>query len=96
MFRRKMLSNLLLKKLKLLGFCGYPFSKAFLKAFVRTCLSLCRGASEFKFSLTYARTLIKEDKTIQDCLSKVWVAGFPLSEGKHQNNGGGVQSSKTL
>ena len=31
---------------------------------------------EFKFSLTYVRTLVKEDKTIQDCIYQVWVAGF--------------------
>ena len=48
------------------------------KVQLKTIKSLCRGASEFKFSLTYARTLVKEDKTIQDCLSKVWVAGFPF------------------
>ena len=40
--------------------------------------SLCGGAREFKFSLTYARALVKEDQTIQDCLSKVWAAGFPF------------------
>ena len=35
---------------------------------------LCGGSSEFKFSLTYVRTLVKEAKTIQDCISQVWIA----------------------
>ena len=30
---------------------------------------LCGGASELKFSLTYVRALVKEEKTIQDCIS---------------------------
>ena len=42
----------------------------------KTTKDLCEGGSEFKFSLTYVRTLVKEDKTIQDCISQVWIAGF--------------------
>ena len=30
---------------------------------------LCGGGIEFKFSLTYVRALVKEDKTIEDCIS---------------------------
>ena len=29
---------------------------------------LCGGGREFKFSLTYVRTLVKNDTTIQDCI----------------------------
>ena len=34
-----------------------------------TTKGLCGGGSEFKFSLTYVRTLVKEDEIIQDCIS---------------------------
>ena len=50
-----------------------------MKAQQKTTKGLCGGDSEFKFSLTHVRTLDKEDKTIQDCISQVWTAEFAFA-----------------
>ena len=64
------------------------------KSQLKTTKSLCGGASEIKFSLTYPRALLKEDKLFMIVYPKSGLQDFRLSEGKHQNNGGSKVAKK--
>ena len=56
--------------------------------FKKATKGLCGGGSEFKFSPTYVRTLVKRIKPFRIVYFKSGLQGLRLSKGEHQNNGG--------